>query len=136
MLLPSQQIERLDATLWNLCLTFANKHPVYVYRLVNYIALFLLLLFCRVMVPDALLLSLHSHGHTEHSAHADTKQEQLSEKHTHCPVEDLFGAPYQGTITAVHFAPLTHTALYTASYQYQGHTSSLSLSPLRAPPVA
>ncbi|MDX5421547.1 MAG: hypothetical protein LPK14_04785 [Hymenobacteraceae bacterium] len=106
------------------------------HRLVKYIALFLLLLFCRAMVPDALLLSLHAHGHTEHHSPGDSKQAHVSEKHSHCPVEDLFGAPYHGSVASVDFPAVEHTSTYTVCYSGNWYGTSHATSFLRGPPVA
>lgn len=116
--------------------TFAEAHVTAVPRFGTYIALFLLLLFGRVMTPDALLLRLHHH-HTTHTAHtADNKEAaQLSEKHTHCPVEDLFGAPYQSSLSAVAFTPATHTTVYQNQYQGYWQSAAFSCYRLRGPPA-
>ncbi|WP_347157489.1 hypothetical protein [Pontibacter chitinilyticus] len=103
----------------------------------KYIALFLLLLFVRVMVPDALILQLHRHSHTIDKVPSDTKQAQVSAKHTHCPVEELFGAPYQGSCVTVAYQQLTHTSLlYSIQYKRSWHHLLVSCPFLRGPPAA
>jgi hypothetical protein len=107
-----------------------------VQRFTTYIALFLLLLFTRAMVPDQLLLSLHSHAHTEHShLIGDHNKAQVEKKHNHCPVEDLFGAPFQSTTEVYTFQKPSvlpeHTARYTA---YQAFDSNTRIT-LRGPPA-
>ncbi|MBD1397272.1 hypothetical protein H9Q13_08860 [Pontibacter sp. JH31] len=106
------------------------------HRFTTYIALFLLLLFTRAMVPDQLLLSLHSHAHTEHSHLAgDQNKAQVDKKHSHCPVEDLFGAPYHGVTEVYTFPELSilpeHTARYTAYQAFDAHARLA----LRGPPA-
>ena len=64
----------------------------------RHIALVLLLAFARVLVPDALVLTLHQHPHTEHEAAHDAGsglkgKTVVAEKHTHCPTDHLFNAP-------------------------------------------
>ncbi|SIT88282.1 hypothetical protein [Pontibacter indicus] len=105
------------------------------YRFTTYIALFLLLLFTRAMVPDQLLLSLHSHAHTEHSHPGDQKNAHVEKKHTHCSVEDLFGAPYQSASAVYTFRAPIMVAEYAVRYtQYPAFHSFARLS-LRGPPT-
>jgi hypothetical protein len=97
------------------------------HRFTTYIALFLLLVFSRAMVPDQLLLSLHNHGHTEHPHPGDQKNAHVDKKHSHCPVEDLFGAPYQGSVEAFSFTLSTilpeHKVRHTAGRAVVSHTA-------------
>ncbi|MFD2999959.1 hypothetical protein ACFS7Z_06280 [Pontibacter toksunensis] len=102
----------------------------------KYIALFLLLLFCRAMVPDAFLLELHPHTHTVHTDHTDTHKAQVGLKHKHCPVEDVFGKPYQGSFSSLEFKPLVHYTAYTASYTSTWRSETYSATFLRGPPLA
>jgi hypothetical protein len=101
---------------------FVLSIPFQVNRFTTYIALFLLLLFTRAMVPDQLLLSLHKHAHTEHSHPGDHNQAHVEKKHNHCPVEELFEAPFQRVTEVFVFrAPSTvpvHTARYTDNPAY------------------
>jgi hypothetical protein len=76
------------------------------FQLRHHIAVLLLLVFGRVMVPDAAWLALHPHEHTEHeAAHAPDSalkgQTVVAEKHTHCATDHLFSAP---TLPAPTFA--------------------------------
>ena len=104
---------------------------------IRYIAVLLLMLFTRAMVPDALLLELHAHKHSIHASHnTDSHKAQVGEKHKHCPVEDLFGAPCQGTITVLKSNLLLHKTAYASHYQYSGYRSSTTFFYLRGPPVA
>ncbi|WP_125185432.1 hypothetical protein [Botryobacter ruber] len=105
-------------------------------RLKSYIALFLLLLFVRAMVPDVLLLSLHSHEHTTHTTQHDPHKAEIGKKHTHCAVAELFGAPYQPSTGAVELTPVVHTSAYTSTYAGLHQQSSLFTAYLRGPPPA
>lgn len=105
-------------------------------RFLRHIALFLLLLFCRAMVPDALVLELHAHTHTVHTDHTDTNKAQVGIKHKHCAVEDVFGAPFQGSLTSLDFTPVVHSTAYTALYTGSCLTSPLTSRYLRGPPQA
>ncbi len=58
----------------------------------------LLLAFARVLVPDALVLALHRHAHTEQEAAHDAGsgwkgKTVVAEKHSHCPTDHLFNVP-------------------------------------------
>ncbi|MEJ8803743.1 hypothetical protein [Pontibacter sp. H249] len=101
----------------------------------RHIAVLLLLLFVRVMVPDALLLELHGHAHAVHSEHTDSHKAQVGQKHSHCPVEDLFGAPFQPAINPVEFKAVTHTATYKVHYSSSWHGTTLHNASLRGPPL-
>ncbi|PKV67387.1 hypothetical protein [Pontibacter ramchanderi] len=105
------------------------------YRFTTYIALFLLLLFTRAMVPDQLLLSLHSHAHTAHSHPGDQKNAHVEKKHSHCPVEDLFGAPYQSATTVYTFRAPVALAAYTVRYAHYTAFDSFARLQLRGPPA-
>ncbi len=106
------------------------------HRYLQHIALALLLLFSRAMVPDELIQELHPHTHTVHADHCDTHEAQVGMKHKHCPVEDVFNSPYQGEILSLSFTTFTHTAVYAGAYTcaWQGSTSIPYY--LRGPPVA
>ncbi|RAU84393.1 hypothetical protein [Pontibacter arcticus] len=106
------------------------------HRYLNYIALTLLLLFTRAMVPDALMLHLHGHEHTVHADACDSHKAQVGKKHNHCPVEDLFGAPYQGSVTYFEPEALTHTQRFNNLYSARYYGNTVLLPHLRGPPVA
>ncbi|WP_162054077.1 hypothetical protein [Pontibacter pamirensis] len=102
----------------------------------KYIALFLLLLFCRAMVPDALLLDLHPHTHTVHTDHTDMHEAQVGLKHKHCSVEDMFGKPYQGSFPPFVLKPIIHRATYAVRYTGTWHSATHTSTFLRGPPSA
>lgn len=60
----------------------------------SYIALVLLTCFTRVLVPDAWLLALHAHKHTEQEV-TGKKSPLLSAKHQHCSVDHFYDVPFQ-----------------------------------------
>ncbi|PVY39930.1 hypothetical protein [Pontibacter virosus] len=105
------------------------------YRFTTYIALFLLLLFTRAMVPDQLLLSLHSHAHTEHSHPGDQKKAHVEKKHNHCPVEELFGAPYQSATAVYTFRTPVALTGYAIRYTHYSAFDSFARLTLRGPPA-
>lgn len=86
------------------------------------------------MVPDQLLLSLHSHGHTEHEHPGDQKKAHVEKKHSHCPVEDLFGAPYQSATVVYTFQALASLPMYAARYTQHTAFDSFARLKLRGPP--
>jgi hypothetical protein len=105
-------------------------------RFTTYIALFLLLLFTRAMVPDQLLLSLHSHVHTDHShLVGDHNKAHVEKNHTHCSVEDLFGAPYQSSDALVSFPEPSLLPEPVASYYQNWPSASINQTQQRGPPA-
>ncbi|MBC5775798.1 hypothetical protein H8S95_17115 [Pontibacter sp. KCTC 32443] len=105
------------------------------YRFTNYIAILLLLLFTRAMVPDALILELHPHTHTIHADHTDAHKAQIGQKHKHCTVEDIFNVPFQGTITSINVASAVSETAYFNYYHTRWHSTSHTFSYLRGPPI-
>ncbi|MCR5889533.1 hypothetical protein LRS06_17500 [Hymenobacter sp. J193] len=65
----------------------------------SWLALVLLLCFTRVLVPEAWVLSLHSHEHTTEeptqAPGALRGKTMLSAKHQHCDVDHFYNAPFQ-----------------------------------------
>ncbi|WP_345234776.1 hypothetical protein [Hymenobacter saemangeumensis] len=60
----------------------------------------LLLCLTRTLLPEAWVLALHSHAHTEvEAAHEPAYKHKgkslLSVKHQHCPVEQFYNVAYQ-----------------------------------------
>ena len=106
------------------------------HRFISYIALFLLLLFGRAMVPDSLMLRLHNHGHTIHLPQQDQKQPHIEKKHSHCAVEDIFDAPFQPSLQLLTFARFAHTPQHTTGYYAGWQKNFLSHVDLRGPPPA
>ena len=105
------------------------------YQFKNYIAIFLLLLFVRVLVPETAILALHSHEHTEEQVKKDTGF-KLEKKHQHCQIDQVFNAPFtpapQVVIQAV---PVSFTDLYSANHSYIWKFTFPNNTDLRGPPV-
>lgn len=101
----------------------------------RYSAIFLLLLFVRVMVPDAVLLGMHHHAHTEHTDTAAEVQAKVEKEHTHCPVDKLFDSPFQGSFQVAIITPVAlqkdHKSLLVASWP----SLNIDLKKQRGPPV-
>ncbi|MCX2741914.1 hypothetical protein [Pontibacter anaerobius] len=106
------------------------------HRYIQHIALILLLLFSRAMVPDELIQELHPHTHTVHTEQADPHKPQIGLKHKHCQVEDVFNTPYQGEALSLSFTTTIHTAVYATAYTRSWQGSKPGLYFLRGPPVA
>ncbi|MFA1773338.1 hypothetical protein ACD591_18710 [Rufibacter glacialis] len=100
----------------------------------RYSALFLLLLFTRVMTPDALLLQLHAHEHTEEAAHYPGKS-LVSSKHHHCAVDSLFQASFQAPEGVVVPVPLVHVVQHGSFMTLAGYATTPAYSFLRGPPA-
>ncbi|NEM96541.1 hypothetical protein [Pontibacter burrus] len=105
------------------------------YRISHYIAILLLLLFTRVMVPDALILELHAHTHTVHAEHTDTHKAHVGQKHTHCPVEDLFDASFQGTAVHLEVLQPSYSSVYKITSPSTPHNKQPAHFLQRGPPV-
>lgn len=106
------------------------------HRYIRYIALVLLLLFCRAMVPDALIQELHPHTHTVHTDEMDSHKAQIGMKHKHCQVEDVFNSPCQGTALATDFSQPAPAAVHATVHTYSQQHSTSALYYLRGPPLA
>jgi hypothetical protein len=87
------------------------------------------------MVPDALLLSLHQHGHTEHVDNLDHHQAKLEKEHKHCPVEDLFEASFQGSQHPGLYTPVVHKTSYNVYSPDSWYTDVFFLTHQRGPPA-
>ena len=109
----------------------------------SYVAVFLLLCFVRVQLPEAWILALHRHGHTtEEPAHAPAfvhKGKALfSVKHQHCPVEQFYDGAFQlaapvvvprPLAVSVYASPELPRAAQAAAWRATGPAS------LRGPPA-
>ncbi|RNI21935.1 hypothetical protein [Rufibacter latericius] len=92
-------------------------------RLQPYIASFLLLLFCQVMVPESALLALHEHEHTEaHDEPISDGEHTVGKVHQHCKVKE-YGQTYLVFMPPVEvpfFAPpiSTRTSGFTFAWKF------------------
>lgn len=100
----------------------------------RYSALFLLLLFARVMTPNELLLQLHAHEHTVEQPH-DESQTHIGQQHTHCQTDSFFHAPFQPSEAVVLPTPFTFEISFGASAPQAGYITSTSQQHLRGPPA-
>ncbi|MGV3540774.1 MAG: hypothetical protein ACO1OQ_13250 [Rufibacter sp.] len=101
----------------------------------RYSALFLLLLFARVMTPNELLLQLHAHEHTVERPH-DESQTHIGKQHTHCHTDNLFHAPFQPSEAVVLPTPLTFEVSFGATEPQAGFSFTTYHQYLRGPPAA
>lgn len=102
----------------------------------NYIASFLLVIFARVMVPDALVLELHAHQHTEHAVPTDQYAAVLDHEHVHCSIEQVFHAAFNTVSFSLDPAPLAWSDTYTANLHPVWDFSFPQSINLRGPPAA
>jgi hypothetical protein len=106
-----------------------------VYRFKNHIAIFLLLLFTRVLAPETAVLALHSHEHTEEQP---TKEAgfKMDKKHQHCQADHLFNAPFTpGQPVSIKPIPLSFTGRYSANYSDIWKFTFPNNTDLRGPPA-
>lgn len=108
-------------------------------------AWWLLLLLGRLLVPEAAVLSLHAHHHTEHPTAARVAarplaahRAELSAQHQHCHAESLYDVAFQPALPPA--VPVPARQLIYPAYQV-----AVDLCParhllpgaaLRGPPVA
>ncbi|RYU78928.1 hypothetical protein [Hymenobacter persicinus] len=78
----------------------------------SHLAVLLLLCFVRVLLPDALILALHAHKHTEQEPSRELKTAKaiLTAKHQHCQTDHFCTLPFQ-------VAPLLEFGVAAAYYQ-------------------
>jgi hypothetical protein len=105
-----------------------------VYRFKNYIACLLLLLFVRVMAPEAAILQWHAHEHTEEEP-GTTTGFAIGKKHTHCHTDDLFNAPFAPTqIAPVKAVLIPFTDTYSVHHSFVWKFTFPNNTDLRGPP--
>jgi hypothetical protein len=104
----------------------------------NYIAIFLLLLFVRVLVPETAVLALHNHEHTEEQFPAKKNTGlKLDQKHQHCQIDELFNAPFTPVQAVIIQANnLTYSDTYSASHSFIWKFTFPNNTDLRGPPLA
>lgn len=97
------------------------------------ISLLLLVLFVRLMVPEAAVLALHQHEHTEHEYLDDAK---VSTKHQHCHVDDLFNTDFTVPSFSVELRINPAGACYMQPYSFAWKFTYPHNTYLRGPPTA
>ncbi|WP_226179529.1 hypothetical protein [Hymenobacter lucidus] len=100
------------------------------------------MLLLRVLTPEAALLRMHLHEHTADkprtSATAKPEaQAELSAKHQHCHIEQLYDAPFQPAVPVAVPAPLQQLryATYRPKAPVCRASHLLDGASLRGPPV-
>ncbi|SFQ51697.1 hypothetical protein [Hymenobacter arizonensis] len=105
-------------------------------------AWWLLLLLLRVLTPEAALLRLHPHEHTETEEHAtsgrqEIRQAVLTPQHLHCHMEQVYDVPF--LLTDPLQLPTLVAPLSYARYYPQGPLARASHlldgASLRGPPA-
>ena len=106
------------------------------YSCQQYISCFLLLLFGRILTPDRTVLAWHPHEHTEDAPEKINTGFELSKKHTHCPTDNLFNAPFAPASPALVKAPLpAFTDTYAANQVCVWKFTFPNNTDLRGPPA-
>lgn len=99
-----------------------------------HIAIVLLILFCRIFVPEAVFLAMHQHEHTEEILEEAYK---LSTKHQHCHVDSLYNSddfsPSEFFFTLL-AAPVG--SLYMQPFSFVWKFTFPNNTYLRGPPMA
>ncbi|MGI4739264.1 MAG: hypothetical protein ACRYG7_29205 [Janthinobacterium lividum] len=99
----------------------------------------MLLLFClgRTLLPEAWVLTLHTHRHTTDAATVRRQSKELaSPRHTHCHTEQFYNVAYTAAAPVVVPVPwrrLHYQALAVASPR-EGLAGALRRTALRGPP--
>jgi hypothetical protein len=103
----------------------------------RHIAFFLLVVFARVLVPDALVLELHAHAHTEHNCVVEDNghHPKLEQGHTHCPVENVFHSPFQLVLAVQDGLDPVYPDAYSDVFTPSRDFSFFSTITLRGPPL-
>lgn len=96
------------------------------------------MIFARVLVPDALILVLHAHTHTEHagSVEEDQHHPKLEQAHTHCPTENVFHSPFQFVLAGQDIPAPVYPETHSDQLLLLWDFSFPSTITLRGPPVA
>ena len=100
-----------------------------------------MLLLGRVMAPEAAVLSLHAHHHTEEVAsrhEAGGTHAEVSSQHRHCHSEQLYDAAFQPAPPLGVPTPRRHAVYVTYRVRLHGCPARHLLpgTALRGPPVA
>lgn len=107
------------------------------YQLRNYIALFLLLLFVRVIVPETAVLALHTHEHTQDNPEKINTGLKLDKKHTHCHTDELYDSPFSPVWAIITYnLPAMFPQTYVAFHGFVWKFTFPNNTELRGPPVA
>lgn len=102
----------------------------------KHIAYLLLLLFVRVMAPEAAVLQLHQHEHTEDGQEKRDTGFKLDKKHTHCHTDDLFNAGFAPSqFPAITSPILTFTDTYSVHHSFVWKFTFPNNTDLRGPPA-
>ncbi|QMU26880.1 hypothetical protein [Adhaeribacter radiodurans] len=96
----------------------------------------MLLLFCRIITPDELVLALHAHQHTIHKQTSKTDAVKLEQKHIHCPTDHLFDSPFYSTQTPLRVQIVSFPITYQVAFASVWKFTFPNTQPHRGPPVA
>lgn len=111
----------------------------------SYIALLLLLCLTRTLAPEAWILALHAHEHTDDKAATAVVaaprlkgKPVLGTKHQHCEVEDFYNVPLLLALPVVAPQPVVRACFATAPVPTVATAPWIARQPaqLRGPPAA
>jgi hypothetical protein len=97
------------------------------------IAVLLLLLFVRAMVPDAVILAFHQHEHIIDDPGDDAK---LDVSHHHCHVDDLYNVDYTAPAFSIQLQLTPVEVCYMQLYSFVWKFTYPNNTYLRGPPLA
>jgi hypothetical protein len=107
-----------------------------------YLALLLLLLLVRTLLPEAWVLALHSHDHTTDTevaaTHRPAGKQLISPQHTHCRTEQFYNTPFAAAFPIRMPQPRlrSHYRLLAVPAQVASLAAVLRSTALRGPPLA
>ncbi|MEJ8802085.1 hypothetical protein [Pontibacter sp. H249] len=92
------------------------------------------MLFVRVMAPEAAVLSLHEHKHTEDAT--PTSDLKLSTKHQHCHIDDLYNADFTSPSFSFELRLHPVEVCYVQPYSFAWKFTYPNNTHQRGPPTA
>ncbi|QNF32433.1 hypothetical protein HUW51_06705 [Adhaeribacter swui] len=96
----------------------------------------MLLLFCRIIIPDEMVLALHRHQHTTHKPISKNITAKLEQKHIHCPTDHLFNSLFYFTQTPFRAQIVSSVTIYQAVITSVWKFTFPNNQAYRGPPVA
>ena len=125
---------KLDLALISVCALFALCSGYQMRSIQPYIALTLLFLFCRTLAPEAAVLAMHQHEHTEDARPASDSK--VSTKHVHCHVDDLYNSDFTSPAFSFELKLNPVEVCYVQPYSFAWKFTYPNNTYLRGPPTA
>ncbi|MFD3003478.1 hypothetical protein ACFS7Z_24180 [Pontibacter toksunensis] len=99
----------------------------------SYIATLLLVLFCRVLAPEAAILALHQHEHTDDTFTSETT---IGKAHLHCDVADFCNSEFALPAFSSGLVTAPKPGLFVSPYSFAWKFTFPNNTYLRGPPIA